>query len=257
MLNEREGLLPDVTSQAEFASLPTKDKLAARSALWGNREYIDAYVRENPDRMPAEDLQIVQRWTAAVVGEFYIHRFLKQHTIFLGESSVYAVVGLYDPLPYIYRERPLPIMVKAVLLPFKGRIVYDGVFETYSIQFGSGIRAELQRFYMAAKRKGQIITSLDNIATTPQIIRQRPRLSEDSKAAAAEIAAASTRLRSGDTLTRNVFQLLQTSASLAQAVAQDPENLAELWRLYEPISKALGRTYRALQRAEDSRAGDN
>ena len=249
-VTQREKLLPNVMSKEEYARLPSTDKLAVRVALWKNRQVIDAYVQENPDRLPAEDLDIVQRWTKAVVGEFYIHRYLKQHTIFLGGSHVYAVLGLYDPLPYIYRDRPLPIMVKAVLLPFKGKIVYDGIFETYSIHFGPGIRDSFQREYMAAKQKGQIITSLDGEALAPPRVRLPPRLSEDCKAAADEIATASKRLRGGDALTKNIFQVLQASASMAQAVAQDPSDFDELWRLLEPIGKALRRTQKALDRAE-------
>ena len=142
-------------------------------------------------------------------------------------------------------------MVKAVLLPFKGRIVYDGICETYSINFGPGIRTSFQTEYMAAKRKGQIIASLDGESAVPQRVWQPPKLSDDCQAAAVEIATASKRLRGGDALTKNVFQLLQSSASMAQAVAQDPGNLDELWRLLELVGKALRRTNKALEHAEE------
>jgi hypothetical protein len=249
-VKQREKMPPDAKSKEDYGHLPAKDKLPVRTALWNNRQVIDAYLQENPDHLPPEELDIVQGWKKAVVGDFYIHRYLKQHTIFLGESHVYGVLGLYDPLPYMYRDRPLPIMVKTVLLPFKGKIVYDGMCETYAIHFGAGIRGTFQREYMSAKQKGQIITSLDGESVAPKRVSHAPKLSDESQAAAAEIATASKHLRGRDALTRNVFQLLQASASMAQAVALDPNDFDKLWRLLAPIDKALRRTHRALERAE-------
>jgi len=47
-----------------------------------------------------------------------------------------------------------------VLLPWKGRIISDGLFTIYNISFGSGIRGSIRESYLQAKAAG-IITSLD------------------------------------------------------------------------------------------------
>jgi hypothetical protein len=36
-------------------------------------------------------------------------------------------------------------MVKAVLLPFNGQIVYDGLFQSRNIIFGGGIKSDLKQ----------------------------------------------------------------------------------------------------------------
>ena len=54
----------------------------------------------------------------------------------------------------------LPVMIGAVLLPFKDRIVYDSIFNPYPINFGSGVRQILNNTYQQAKSRFGIITSL-------------------------------------------------------------------------------------------------
>ena len=52
------------------------------------------------------------------------------------------------------------MMVNATLLPFKDKIVYDGILQFYSIYFGSGIRGSIKTDYNEAKTKYGIVTSL-------------------------------------------------------------------------------------------------
>jgi hypothetical protein len=47
-----------------------------------------------------------------------------------------------------------------MLFPFGGRIVYDGLLESYSISFGPGIRRSLNESYQQAKARQGIVTSL-------------------------------------------------------------------------------------------------
>jgi Domain of unknown function (DUF6398) len=54
----------------------------------------------------------------------------------------------------------LPVLIEAVLLPFKGKIVYDGLMTGYRISFGSGIRRLLNESFKAAKARHGIVTAL-------------------------------------------------------------------------------------------------
>src|SRR5271166_1976170 len=51
-------------------------------------------------------------------------------------------------------------MVKTTLLPFQGRIVYDGLVTGYNMTFGSGVRRRLNDSYKEAKERFGIVTSL-------------------------------------------------------------------------------------------------
>ncbi len=124
-VNQQRQILPNVKLAKEYAALPMSEKVEVRDALWENPDLIDVYVGKNPDGLSFEELDIVRKWKRFVAGTFQVFRYLKRHTIFISEKSqVYGVLGLYDSLEDMFYGRPLPIMVQAVLLPFKGEIIY-------------------------------------------------------------------------------------------------------------------------------------
>ena len=51
-------------------------------------------------------------------------------------------------------------MVEAVLLPFKGKIIYDGMISNYPIHFGRGLKNSLKNDALLAEGKYGIITEL-------------------------------------------------------------------------------------------------
>ena len=84
-------------------------------------------------------------WKQAIVGTFYIFRYLKDYTVFLDyrePPKAYGVTAIAAPLEELLGP-VLPVLTQAVLLPFKGKIVYDGLLTPYRIIFGPGIRKNM------------------------------------------------------------------------------------------------------------------
>ena len=82
--------------------------------------------------------------------------------MFLSSSDpaiAYGVLAFSEPFQELIGPK-LPIMVEAVLLPFKGMIVYDGMMSAYKISFGPGIRRSLNESFKEAKLRHGIVTSL-------------------------------------------------------------------------------------------------
>ncbi len=249
-VNQQRQILPHVGSVEAYVELPTADKLKVRDVLWENPELIDAYVAENPDGLPDKELEIVQKWKRFVSGTFHILRFLKKHAIFIGAGSkVYGMLGLYDSLEEVLYGRRPPIAVEAVLLPFKGKIVYDGLLSSYNIFFGGGIRSDLNEIYMAAKQNDHIITTLE-----PELAQAaRPRrktLSRDWRPEMDELVQRADKIKGGPPVLSSAFNLLRASAKLAQAAAHNPDDLDRLWNLERRVRTALTRLQTALDRAE-------
>ena len=139
-LNQQLQVRPNIHSAQEYASLPMSDKAAVRDALWKNPKLIDAYLDLNPDHLSAEEQEIIRKWKQFIADTFHIFRFLKNYTIFIGKhSQVYGVVGLNSSLADLFIGRPLPILVEAVLLPFKRQIIYDGLLKPQNKNWGSGL----------------------------------------------------------------------------------------------------------------------
>jgi hypothetical protein len=249
-VNRERQILPHVGSVTAYAELPTADKLKVRDVLWENPELIDAYVAKNPDGLPAKELEIIQKWKRFVSGTFQIFRFLKKHTIFIGAGSqVYGVLGLYDSVEEVVYGRRPPIMVEAVLLPFKGKIVYDGLLSGYNIFFGGGIRSDLNEEYMAAKQNDRIIITLEpDLAKPARPTREEP--GRDWRPELDDLVQRAGKIKGGPPVQSSAFNLLRASAKLAQAAARSPDDLDELWNLERRVRAALTRLQTVLDRAE-------
>lgn len=143
---------------------------------------------------------------------------------------------------------PTPINVEAVLLPFKGRIVYDGMLKMYPIFFGKNIKAELNDAYMRAKQNGRIIATLEPGQTMPG--SPRPKTRKDWSPMAGEFVRMSEKMRGNDGVENAALGLLRASARLAEAAAKGSRDLYEMRHLGRAVWKALKRVDTSLKREE-------
>ncbi len=250
-VNQHQRLVPNVHTRQEYEGLPSQQKVKVRQALWQHPEWIEAYVQANPDNLSDEALAIVRGWQKRLMGKFYILRYLKHHAIFLQGERVYGVKALYEPLDMVLqRYDRLPIMVEAVLLPFKGHIIYDGVLHPYNIALGAGIRAGLNETYMTAKQQGRILLTLEQAEPAPKKPSARRLPAVNNAQQVDELVRLSQRLKGQTAPQQAAFNVLRHSALLAEAAATQPDNLAELWLLGRKVAQALNRLEKTLDRAE-------
>lgn len=152
-------LLEQDLAVEDFRVLPIEKKLPAREALYHTPGLIQKFVAENPFGLSEEDLEIASGFQEFVAGDFFVLKYLKKHTLFLFEEVAYGVLALGTPIQSILNNQS-PAYVKGVLLPFKGRIVYDGFLIGSRLHFGSGYRSSLNQTYNEAKAKYGIVTEL-------------------------------------------------------------------------------------------------
>jgi hypothetical protein len=161
--NQKLKIVDEMASEFEaYLAVPGELRLQVRDALYAHRDVIDEFIRENPDSLTSDELNIVAGWKRAVVGTFYIFRYLKSYTVFLDDREppkAYGVLAIADPLEDLLGPN-LPILTKAVLLPFRGKIIYDGLLSPFRVLFGPGIRRSTIESYKKAKAAMGIITSL-------------------------------------------------------------------------------------------------
>ena len=97
-VNRKLEVSPEQFSDSrEYTSTPPEARVAIRDALFAHRELIDEFVEDNPTNLKADDLEIVVTWKHAVVGKFYVFRYLKKYTVFLtsdgSPNKAYGVLG--------------------------------------------------------------------------------------------------------------------------------------------------------------------
>ena len=194
-VNRKLEVIPEQFSESsEYTSLPPQARGKVRGALYEHRELIDQFVAENPAGLSPEELEIVATWKHALVGKFYVFRYLAKYTVFLTASDkpckAYAVLGLADPIEEVV-NRPLPVLCNAVLLPFRGQIIYDGLIAPYNVFFGGGVRRNLNEDYNRAKDTFGIITSLPEGSQPPP----RPKKARERSASKVSSRSHSTEVK--------------------------------------------------------------
>ncbi len=167
-VNQRLKVIPNkVASPEEFAALSPEVRVKVRDALNTNLDLIESFAAENPAHLSEDELDIVRSWRHLVAGRFYVFREMAKYTVFLSPNSpaiAYGVLALSQPFEDLIGPY-LPVLTQTVLLPFKGKIVYDGLMSSYNISFGPGIRRNLNEEYKEAKARHGIITAWPTSAT--------------------------------------------------------------------------------------------
>ena len=165
-VNKKLHINLSVNTLEEYIALEQEEKGEVRAQLFEQPDLIDDYLAINPDNLDENKLCIVKKWKSFVKGDFYIERFLKNGTIFIGGEKVYSVIALYDRFDQIIHKSYLPLYTKVILIPFKGKIIYDGLMESYNVSFGEGMKRSLKESYMKAKQNGRIIFSFEETENT-------------------------------------------------------------------------------------------
>jgi len=186
-VNQRLQVVPNVGSPEDFSRLPPEMGLKLRDALVEEADLIEMFVDQNPAGLLDDEVDIVLSWRNQVAGDFYIFRELKKYTVFLSADKqpvAYGVLALTQPFEDLIGPY-LPVLTKAVLLPFKNQIVYDGLLSSYRISFGAGIRRSLNVSFKEAKERHGIVTSLP-MSAGPFVPRDKPQAKPRPKPAPKE-----------------------------------------------------------------------
>jgi hypothetical protein len=160
----------DIKCIDDYAASATAQKIKVRELLYEHVELIDSFVQENPQIFSTENLAIVSEWKKFIRGSFFIERLLNKYAVFMQEDKVYGVLVLSQSFDELTYNANLPLYVDTVLLPFKGKIIYDGLLGFRSVYFGGGIKRSLKETYIRARQNNRIIDSLE-----------KPRLENQNK----------------------------------------------------------------------------
>ncbi|WP_121967541.1 hypothetical protein [Leptolyngbya sp. BC1307] len=252
---QKQGqVLPKVKSFAAYTTTSMREKVEVRDYLFNHSELIDQFIQENPADFTQEELAIVSGWKTFVKDKFYVERLLKKHGIFIdSKENVYGISGLSDELSDMIDRRNLPLCAQAVLLPFKGRIVHDGLLGFYNVSFGSGIRSSLKEIYLIAKDNDAIIETLDPSFDSAKAKKAPAKAAQDWTLLLDEMTSIAKKLRGGSgqpALYSPIFSLVRASVELAQSATEEPPDMDKLAKkarridtLLDQLDRTIGRDY--------------
>ncbi len=160
-VNERLQIVPEEGTPEQFSALPPETRLKVRKALLDEMDLIQFFVDANPFDLTDGELEIVRSWQHQLFGKFFVFRYLKNYTVFLSTEEpavAYGVLALTQPFQELVGPY-LPVWTETVLMPFKGKIIYDGLMSSFNISFGPGVHRNLNESYKQAKERLNIVQS--------------------------------------------------------------------------------------------------
>ena len=128
--------------------------------VWSHTDLIDEYIASA--KLPCPQREIATGFKSCCQGRYFSERHLKQGRVFISpaDNNVYMVRGLVSTFDEMFDDIRLPVLVDAVLLPFCGKIVTDGLMNVYPVIIGKALTSELKNMYMTAKQSQSIRYSL-------------------------------------------------------------------------------------------------
>ncbi len=163
--NKRFNVIKNISTKEDFFKTDIKKTIPLRKKIYENPGIFDDFANENPENFNSEELNIICSWKKFKQGRFVLAKYTKEHAIFFDEKEgrAYGVLGITDSFEDVF-EGYAPILMDIVLLPFKGKITYEGIFVSYNIYFGGGIKRSLKINLGEAIQRYGIITCLDEPA---------------------------------------------------------------------------------------------
>ncbi len=161
-VNERKSVIK-AKIKPEYPN-PVTDMMVhkVREVLWEKPELIDEYISET--ELPQERIGILKLWrTNHKKGMIFILEYQPEFAVAIapneqGEDRLYGIKGISNSVANTL-QRNLPAQIETVLLPFKGKIIYDSFMSSMPISYAEGAKAAFREMYAKAIKHG-IITSL-------------------------------------------------------------------------------------------------
>ena len=169
-VNKKHNVVPELGEMKSPAGLDIQKVGKIRNKLWEDKISIDEYVEKNAGTLTEREVNILAGWKNNVGGEFVVVKNLKNFSVFMTtekKPKLYGVTGIYNSVSDMFPTYALPLYVKAQLIPFEGRIIYDSVIFPYNVMIGRNMASDIRDSYNKVKASGNIITTLgDDIAST-------------------------------------------------------------------------------------------
>ncbi|WP_019499998.1 hypothetical protein [Pseudanabaena sp. PCC 6802] len=149
-VNNKLHITSGIKTAADVNGYPVEERRKVRDKLYQTPGLIDEFLKNHGSEFSTEDAAIIRSWKGFIEGKFYVYRYLKRDTVFLSTKEpykAYGVMSFYIPFEDLFGYS-LTRLIETVLLPFKDRIVSDGIFASSNIYFGSGIRRSIDFVYI-------------------------------------------------------------------------------------------------------------
>ena len=141
-VNRKYHVCPEAEVIDQEQGVDPRKAKAIADYLWSNTAVLEEYLAAAT--LSLEDTQIVAGWKRCRPGRYILERHLKKGSVFISaeDGAVYMVKGLFSSWKEMLGKAP--VLLDAVLIPFRDSIISDGLAVPYDIYFGKGAREDFK-----------------------------------------------------------------------------------------------------------------
>ena len=159
-INTKKNLIEGLESPYDVNV--SNDTAKLRDFAVKDHSLIDSFVEENPFKFTDDELKTVESWKKGILSKFLIVKYDKSYTLFFHPETkrCYGVLYLNDSFEEMLGPY-LPVHLETWLVPFNGKIIYDGLILSSPLSFGSTLGKSVISEGMEAAAKYGVVTSFD------------------------------------------------------------------------------------------------
>ena len=161
-VNKKYKINSAIKNVFDARPLNPQDVKEIADRMWDDVSVIDEFLDKNNSEISGEHKEIIKGWKRRVRGDFLLERNLKKGSMFISMEGeqVYQVSGIQSSWEEMFWYTPMPVMMKATLIPFKDVIISDGLVMAYSVRVGPTMKRNYKDIYITAKNSGLIHKTL-------------------------------------------------------------------------------------------------
>ena len=131
-VNRKYHVCPETETIDQRQGVDTRNAKKIADYLWSHIEVIEKYLAAA--ELPNEYAQIVTGWKQRKSGRYILERHLKKGSVFISveDGTVYMIKGLFSTWAEMLGKSPA--LLEAVLIPFRGSIISDGLVVPYCVR---------------------------------------------------------------------------------------------------------------------------
>lgn len=95
--------------------------------------------KKNPSNFTFRNLNIISDFRYGMRKNFLLVAYEKNYTVLNDEGINYMVKGLNENLDQFIAPEKTPMLMQTAIMPFNGRIIYDGFISTSNIRLAQDI----------------------------------------------------------------------------------------------------------------------
>jgi hypothetical protein len=145
-------------SYRAFMNTSLDVKAQCRDAIYSPSPIIQEFI-ESSEGLTEQDKIDAEAWKRYIAGQFVALKHTKNHTIFMPLEDAQVAYAANSLTSDLGEMLDTPVVVNTVLLPFRSKILCDGLI-SFGVFIGRNMHAGLNDEFKKLKKSGKLLTQI-------------------------------------------------------------------------------------------------